>query len=148
MRWAMLHLGRVIMPNKKKSYTPAPQVPPELLERLALIQEVLAGKTTVSEAARRLGMSRNHFQTILHRGLSALVEAIGPKSGGRPAKPKELQDLEAEVERLRRENAELSERVGTTDRLLEVASGLLHGRIRGSGRQAGARKAKASPNEN
>src|SRR5688572_7265720 len=122
----MLRAGRVTM-KKNKNYTPAPQVPPEMLERLALVQEMLAGKTTVSEAARRLGMSRNHFQTILHRGLAGLVEAIGPKSGGRPAKAKEVQDLEAEVARLRRENSELSERVGTTDRLLEVASGLLHG---------------------
>jgi transposase-like protein len=133
--------------KKNKNYTPAPQVPPEMLERLALVQEVLAGKTTVSEAARRLGMSRNHFQTILHRGLAGLVEAIGPKSGGRPAKAKEVQDLEAEVARLRRENSELSERVGTTDRLLEVASGLLHGRIRASGRQSRAKKTKASPDE-
>ena len=135
------------MATKKKNYTPAPQVPPELLERLALVQEVLAGKSTVSEAARRLGVSRNHFQTILHRGLSALVEAISAKPGGRPAKPKDVQELEAQVERLRRENAELSQRVGTTERLLEVASGLLHGRIRPTGRQAGARKTTPSPDE-
>lgn len=135
------------MANKKKSYTPAPQVPPEMIERVTLIQEVLAGKTTVSEAARALGVSRNHFQTILHRGLSGLLEAIGPKSGGRPAKSKELKDLEAEVLRLRRENAELSERVGTTDRLLEVASGLLHGRIRPTGRAGRQRKTKGAPGE-
>jgi hypothetical protein len=133
--------------TKKKSYTPAPQVPPEMIERLALIQEVLAGKITVSEAARRLGMSRNHFQTILHRGLEALVAAIGPKLAGRPAKSKELQDLEAEVERLRRENAELSERAGTTDRLLEVASSLLHGRMRPMGRAGRQRKTKGAPSE-
>ena len=133
--------------KKNKNYTPAPQVPPEMIERLALIQEVLAGKTTVSEAARSLGVSRNHFQTILHRGLSGLVEAIGTKPAGRPAKPKELKDLEAEVLRLRRENAELSQRVGTTDRLLEVASGLLHGRIRPTGRAGRARKTKGAPGE-
>ena len=135
------------MATKKKNYTPAPPVPPELLERLALVQEVLAGKSTVSEAARRLGVSRNHFQTILHRGLSGLVEGISAKPGGRPPKPREVRALEAQVERLRRENAELLQRVGTTDRLLEVASGLLHGRIRPTGRQAGARKTRPSPHE-
>src|SRR4026209_1824827 len=92
-------------------------------------------------------MSRNHFQTILHRGLTGLVEAIGPKAGGRPAKPEELSALEAQVERLRRENTQLQERVGTTDRLLEVASGLLHRRIRPAGRAGGRRKTRGAPGE-
>lgn len=133
--------------KKNKSYTPAPQVPQEQMQRLALTLEVLAGKTTVSQAARTLGMSRNHFQTLLHRGLTALIEEISPKPGGRPAKSEELSALEAELERLRRENAELSERVGTTDRLLEVASGLLHGRIRPTGRAGRQKKTKGAPSE-
>jgi hypothetical protein len=132
---------------KKKTYTPAPPVAPEQAERLRLMLEVLAGRSSVSEAARTLGMSRNHFQTILHRGLAALMQEITPKAGGRPAKPGEMKALEAEVARLRRENAELSQRVGTTDRLLEVASGLLHGRIRPTARAARARKSTASANE-
>jgi hypothetical protein len=132
---------------KKKSYTPVPQVAPEQTERLAVMLEVLSGSRSVAEGARALGMSRNHFQTLLHRGLAALMEEITPKPGGRPAKPPELKALEAKLERLERENAELSQRVGTTDRLLEVASGLLHGRIRTTGRQGGAKKSKASPDE-
>jgi len=134
--------------TKKKSYTAAPQVAPAQAERLSLILEVLAGRSSVSQAARALGMSRNHFQTLLHRGLAALVQEITPKAGGRPAKPAELNALEAELKRLRRENAELSRRVGTTDRLLEVASGLLHGRIRPTGQAARERKTKGSPGEN
>jgi transposase-like protein len=126
--------------TNKKSYTAAPQMAPEQAERLRLMLEVLAGRSSVSEAARGLGMSRNHFQTLLHRGLAALVQEITPKAGGRPAKPAELNALEAELERLRRENAELSRRVGTTDRLLEVASGLLHGRIRPTARAGRERK--------
>ena len=106
---------------KNKSYTPAPPVPPEQEQRLALVLEVLSGQTTVSEAARALGVSRNHFQTILHRGLAGLMQGIGPGAGGRPTKPKELVALQAELTRLRRENDTLQERVGTTDRLLEVA---------------------------
>lgn len=132
---------------KKKNYIPAPQVAPQMAQRLAVMLEVLAGRRTVAEGARILGMSRNHFQTLLHRGLSALVQEITPKAGGRPAKSQELRELEAKLERLQKQNEELSQRVGTTDRLLEAASGLLHGRIRPAGRQAGARKARPSPNE-
>lgn len=132
---------------KKKSYTPAPQVPPEQLQRLALILEVLAGKRTVAEGARTLGMSRNHFQTILHRGLASLAQSISPKPAGRPAKPEQVASLEAQLESLRRENARLQERVGTTDRLLQVASGLLHGRIRPTGRAARAKKSAGGPND-
>jgi hypothetical protein len=134
------------MADKKKSYTPAPQVTPEQAQRLAVMLEVLAGSRSVAEGARMLGMSRNHFQTLLHRGLTALVEEITPRLGGRPAKSPQLKELEAKLERLERENAELAQRVGTTDRLLEVASGLLHGRIR-TGRQAGAKRTKASSGE-
>lgn len=130
-----------------KSYTPAPKVAPQLEERLDVILEVLAGKTTVSEAARRLGLSRNHLQTLLHRGLTGLAQGVSPKPGGRPAKPKALMELEAQLERLRRENAQLKERVGTTDRLLEAASGLLHGRIRPTGRATRPKKAKGAAGE-
>ena len=118
------------MGNPKKRYTPAPAVPAEMTARLAMILEVLAGQRTVSEAARELGMSRNHFQTILHRGLAGLTEAITPKAPGRPPKPSELLALQEELERLKRENSRLQDRVGTTDRLLQAASGLLQGRIR------------------
>lgn len=135
------------MAKPKKSYTPAPQATPEQIERLRLIQEVLAGRLTVSEAARTLGMSRNHFQTILHRGLGAMLEAIGPKVPGRPAKPAELSALEKELTDLRRENAKLQEQTGMTERLLEVASGLLQGRIRATGRTGRQRRTKGAPNE-
>src|SRR5919106_893606 len=108
---------------KNKSYTPAPKVAPQLEERLDLIVAVLAGRTTMSEAARKLGISRNHFQTLFHRGLMGLAQGVSPKPGGRPAKPKALLEMEAELERLRRDNAQLKAKVDTTDRLLEVASG-------------------------
>ena len=132
--------------KKNKSYTPAPPLAPEQEQRLALVLEVLSGQRTVSEAARALGMSRNHFQTILHRGLAGLMQGIGPKMGGRPAKPAELWALEEELTRLRRENEKLQDRVGSTDRLLEVASGLLHGRIRATSRTR-QKKTKGGPGE-
>ena len=116
--------------GKKKSYTPAPQVPSEMDERLVVVMEVLAGIKTMSEGAKALHLSRNHFQTLVHRGVGAMIEAISPKPAGRPAKPESVAALEVELEKLRRENAQLHSRVGSTDRLLEIASGLLHGRIR------------------
>lgn len=126
----------------KKTYTPMPTgVPPEQMLRLARVVEVLAGLKTMSAAARELDLSRNHFQSMVHRGVMALLEEIAPKPGGRPAKPENVATLEAEVAKLRKENTRLSERVGMTDRLLSVASGLLHGRIEPTGR---AKRTKAT----
>ncbi len=132
------------MGKPKRTYTPAPQVAPELTERLAAVLEVLAGQRTVADAARALGLSRNHFQTLLHRGLASLVQAIGPRPGGRPGKSGEVAMLEAELQRLRRENARLQAQVGTTERLLAAASGLLHGRIRPMRRAPRAKKTGTS----
>lgn len=134
------------MGKLKRTYTPAPQVAPEMTERLAAVLEVLAGQRTVAEAARSLGLSRNHFQTLLHRGLAGLAQAISPHLGGRPGKPEQVAALEAELQRLRRENARLHEQVGTTERLLEAASGLLHGRIRPTPRQPRPKRT-GSPDE-
>lgn len=134
------------MGKRKRSYTPAPSVDPAVGERLGVILEVLSGKTSVAQAARSLNLSRNHFQSILHRGLAGLADSIAPKAGGRPAKPQELLALEAEVSRLRQENARLQDRVGTTDRLLQAASGLLQGRIRPA-RQVRTRKRQGGGDE-
>lgn len=130
------------MSTRKSSYVPTPSVPEQLLPRLAAIVEVLAGLKTVSEAARALGLSRNHFQTILHRGVLSLSESITLKSGGRPARPAEIARLQAQLRQLQRQNARLQKRVDATQRLLEVAGGLLHGRLRTTGRQRRTRKSR------
>lgn len=135
------------MSRRRPSYTPSPTVPPELLPRLGAIVEVLAGLKTVSEAARALKLSRNHFQTILHRAVLALAESIAIKSGGRPSPPAEVAALQAELKRLQRENRRLQTQVGSTQRLLEVAGGLLHGRIRPKRRQTRTRKGAATRHE-
>ena len=135
------------MPRRTRSYTPIPQVAPQAMQRLEVMLEVLAGTRSVADGARSLGMSRNHFQTLLHRGLGALVQAISPKLGGRPGKPPEIVELETELDRLRRENTRLRERTDTTDRLLQAASGLLQGRIRATGRQARPKKSPGSGHE-
>ncbi len=132
------------MAGNKATYTPMPSVPEELRGRYEAVVGVLSGAKKVSEAARQVGLSRNHFQTVMHRGLAAMIEALAPKPAGRPSVPEREQELLRENERLRRENARLSERTETTDRLLEVASGLLRGRVQASGRTPRPRKAKGT----
>jgi hypothetical protein len=127
------------MAKRKRSYTPAPEVPPQSSQRLEVIAAVIAGRCSVAQGARTLGMSRNHFQTILHRGMAAMVESITPKEPGRPARPREQVALEEENERLKRENARLHDQVQMTERFLQAASGLLHGRARPA-RQSRTRK--------
>lgn len=114
----------------KKTYEPAPEVPEELRERYTTMLEVIQGRITVSEGARRLGMSRNHFQTLMHRGLKSLVAGITPGEPGRPGKPAREAELERENEKLRRENERLRGRAEMIDRLLGVASGVIQGRVR------------------
>jgi len=116
----------------KKTYEPAPEVPPELRQRYETMLEVIQGRITVSEGARRLGMSRNHFQTLLHRGLKGLLGGITPGEAGRPGRPAAEAALEEQNEKLRRENERLRGRAEMIDRLLGVASGVIRGRVRAS----------------
>lgn len=135
------------MRERKPSYTPAPAVPPKLMLRLAAIVAVLAGAKTVSQAARELSLSRNHFQTILHRGVLALVQSITPKRAGRPGKNPTVAALEGQLLKLKRENHRLQRRVEAAERLLQVAGSLLHGRLRPTGRQRRSRRSGASRGE-
>lgn len=114
----------------RKNYEPAPDVPRELRERYATMLAVMAGEITVSEGARRLGLSRNHFQTLMHRGLKGLLEGLEPGRPGRPGKPVQEAELERKVKRLEEENRRLRHRTETIDRLLDVASGMIRGRTR------------------
>jgi transposase-like protein len=111
----------------KKTYTPVPEVPPEIQDRYQAVLEVLSGTSTVSEAARRLGMSRNHFQTVMHRGLEAMIVGLSPARAGRPAKPAREVELEAERDQLRRKTEQLEQRLDMTTRLMGIASELIKG---------------------
>jgi len=125
----------------KKNYTALPAVPPELAPRYETMLAVMSGALTVSEGARRLGLSRNHFQSLLHRALGSMITEISPKTGGRPPMPARERELEEEAGRLRLENERLNRRVETTERILGLASGMLRGRMdRGARRERGSRK--------
>jgi hypothetical protein len=130
--------------KKTRSYTPQPAIDPEVAPRAQAVLKVLSKQWTMTEAAENVGMSRNRFQTIFNRSLAAMLEELGQKPAGRPARAEKEKALEAEVTKLRRENAKLSDRVGTIDRLLGVASDMLKGRITKSGRQTGATSSSTS----
>jgi hypothetical protein len=112
--------------KKKKTYTPAPQLTDgDLRNRYAVMLRVLTGALTVSDGARELGMSRNHFQTLMHKGLHGFVDGLSPKVPGRPSRPEAEQKLRDENTRMRRENEKLLQRVETIERMLGAASDLL-----------------------
>jgi transposase InsO family protein len=115
--------------DKPPTYTPAPELPndPSLRQRFMEIVAVLAQIQTVSAAARSLDLSRNHFQTILHRVIAAMIDAMTPKPAGRPAKPEREAELEAELERLRAENEALTIRTEAIERMLKVVGGYASG---------------------
>ncbi len=121
--------------KKTQSYTPAPVISPEVAPRVQAVLKVVTGQWTVTEAAAELGMSRNRFQTLMHRSLEAMVGELEQKPAGRPARAERERQLEEETTRLRRENERLQGRVSTIDRLLGVASDMLKGRTEASGRQ-------------
>ncbi|MGH6693128.1 MAG: helix-turn-helix domain-containing protein, partial [Gammaproteobacteria bacterium] len=119
-----------------------PEVPAELQARYQTILAVLAGKLSVSEAARQLQLSRNHFQTVMHRALQGLIEGLAPRPTGRPPTVRD-----EEKERLRKENTRLGDRVETIDRLMEVASGILRDQVKLTGRMREPRAKKKAGGE-
>lgn len=110
------------------TYTPMPDVPENAQERYAMVLRVIAGQTTMASAARALGMSRVRFQTLMHRGLQALATVLAPQPPGRPATPTAERQLREDNDKLRRDNDRMRQRLETMDRLLGVASDMLHGR--------------------
>lgn len=112
-----------------KSYKRLPEIPPEMQERYRVMVEVLSGTLTVRDGASRLGLSRNQFQSLLHRGLEGLLGGISTHPAGRPAVPETQRRLEEQREDLEKANERLRRQVETTDRLLGLASGLLRGRV-------------------
>jgi transposase-like protein len=133
-------------PKENSTYTPSPQVPPQLAPRLALILEVLSGAKTLSEAAREANLSRNHFQSLLNRSLGSMIEALNPKEPGRKPKPPGLSELERRLKRLEKENSRLKKRVEATDELIMVAGELLHGQ-RQPGQRARRTRKSGEPDD-
>ena len=121
--------------KKKKTYTPAPVVPAELAERMRLILEVQSGAVTVSEAARRLDMDRNHFQTLMHKALEGMIHGLEPGKPGRPGKPAREAELESEVQTLKKRLQHLEQQSAMTERLLGLAGDMLRGKTKAQKRE-------------
>jgi hypothetical protein len=137
------------MATRTTRYTPRPTVPATEAARTRVLLSVLQGQRTLSAAARELGLSRVQVQTLLHRGLTGFIDALVRKPAGRPRRPAPEAVLRAEHARLRREAARWQRRAQTTDRLLEVASGLLKGRVpmRGRTTRTAASRRRTSSHE-
>jgi hypothetical protein len=81
---------------------------PAAKQRLTLILETLAGRRTVVEASRRLGLSERRFYALREQGLQQALRSLEPRPVGRPpggpaALDAERSRLEAEVRGLRLE---------------------------------------------
>jgi transposase-like protein len=124
-----------------RSYTPLPRLGGESLRRFRAVLEVISGEATVSEAARRLGLSRNHFQSLMHRGLQALAAGLTPHPSGRPATPAKQRELLEQNQRLQHECERLRKRLETADRVLVMLRGFLGTRTRRQGENRGGPRA-------
>jgi hypothetical protein len=116
------------MARKGSDYVAAPTVPVELEQRYQRMIGALAGVFSVAEAARQEGISRNRFQTLMHRGAAALLYEIQPHPAGRRPKPERERELEERVRVLERENAALQHSLEVSERLFSVASQMLKSR--------------------
>jgi hypothetical protein len=127
--------------DRPPSYTPAPEPPtdPELRRRYNTVLAVIRDEQTMTGAAHSLDLSRNHFQTLFHRALQAMIDSITPKPAGRPAKPEREAMLEAENTKLKAQLATLEEKLATMDRLLDIVGGIA------SGREALTKRVRKSP---
>jgi transposase-like protein len=125
-----------------KSYVPMPRMSGVRLERFRIVMDVVSGEITVSEAARKLGLSRNHFQALMHRGLEALGEGVSPHPAGRPPTPTRERALQEENSRLQQEIEHLRKRVETADQVLVLLRGYLQGRRKRERTSKGRRPAE------
>lgn len=111
-------------------YTTRPTLPKEIAEEYETIVQALHGTLTPTEAAEKLKLSTVQCHNLLNRAMAGVLEALLPKKPGRKSMPQTERKLREENERLKKENRRLQERVGTIDRLMTVAGGILRGQVR------------------
>jgi len=76
--------------------------------RMELITKVLAGELQATQAAEALGISRQAYYDWERRYLEASLAAMEDRPSGRPTT---VPQVDAETERLRKENTELAKQV-------------------------------------
>ena len=65
---------------------------PPAQQRLDLMLQTLTGKSSIPEAAARLGLGRSRFCLLRQEMLQAALEALEPKARGRPGVTRTDQD--------------------------------------------------------
>lgn len=81
---------------------------PQSIRRMQAVIETLAGRRSVVDACRELGIGEAMFRRFRDTCLQAGIAALDPRKAGRKPKPPEpgqekIEALEQEQERLRRE---------------------------------------------
>ena len=122
--------------KKTSSYEPMPEVPEAIAARYQTMLRVIGGEMTVSAAAKELGLSRQRFLTLMHRGLGAMMEAMAPHAAGRPGRSEKEKQMQQRLEELESENAQLHKRVEVIDRVLTLTSQLARQRTRPRSKRA------------
>lgn len=118
-------MARPRRPNEPSTYETEPEVPPELHRRFELIRAVIAERMTISEAARELSIARVNMQTLVHRAEAAIVESLQPRPTGPRPRPPAEKALEAEVERLQKENLKLKTQLQAADDMMGAAGEII-----------------------
>lgn len=106
----------------RSRYVKAPEPSEETRPLYEATLRVLSGETTVTSAARQLGMSRVRFQTLFNRGLTGLQEALEPQVRGRRPMPEVERQLREELSAAQKSCAQLEKRLAATVRMMGVAS--------------------------
>ena len=118
------------MAGKSSTYTRAPKVPQSLMHRYQTLMLVLAGEVNKSEGARRLGLTRRHFQDLCHRLTAVIIAFLQPSKGGRPRMSDTERRLRAENRLLAKHNEKLGSIVEKQRVQIEVMGKAIRSRPR------------------
>jgi transposase len=91
-------------------------------KRAEVIMKVRCGLLTATQAAKELGVSRKTYYKWEKRGLSALLDGLAEKDSGRPSPPQDShqQELQHQIEQLRRDNDLLTQKMALKDILNDL----------------------------
>ena len=90
-------------------------------QRAGVIMEVLSGKITVRNAARKLGVSRKTYYQWQERALSAVMGALEDQPTGRPSTPKDpqKQQMQKHIDSMEKEMITLRQSIAVKDSMLD-----------------------------
>lgn len=92
---------------------------------MRVIRAVLAERTTISDAAKELGIARVNMQTLVHRVEAAIVTTLQPRATGRAPTSSTERQLKAQVTQLEKENAKLKRQLQAADDMMMAAGEII-----------------------